>query len=1422
MSDYSAEASHLNPLYISSGQSKKAGLGSTILPSAPSKGREWKLSYKLELCLFVFTYACSCLALVYVNQQAGGKWVDHHRLGFISLALAFSILSTEVFRNFKKTVGNLKKGNRVIRNLFVFYFFVFLVLAIDPTLNVSPEGNIKSSTNVDLKTKSCIVIEKRGWRSTCIQNIMTNGRPFVAIDGLVKENISAADRIETLEGIDLFYSKVMAEIVNPLVSGSFSKECFAAVTSSLCMELFQTCDQFCDPLSQCPSKCSSYDAKCKTAEEKEAVKTLEEQLRDLKNLDSNYVSFVRNTVEWEKRKETNYKMLGTFETFFSNLAGQLHAEIETLHMGNCISGGYPCWYVNGSKSEFKHQSDHQGHQGRCDPGDLEQSSKTGDRDDTITLPVMSGTSTFWVGLAFVTLSFLINSYYVLRQNIKVLLVERSFKWKKQGSIEKYTVKLSNAQRAVLVWCGLWSGLVSSSVLYYCISKEKIASKKADEYIGERMMVYWWLYFLYTVFVLTSMGSVRQFASAVRGVSHAKKKKKRRKKTIMCLQLYKSYQNLFSLSRGRFAFVKIAATEAWEVLLQFLGFATMCQTSHVSYTIVALGLLFLNITISPLLILNHDRIDIWASEQWRNRFSLASFDQLVNDNGDKWGRIAVSGFDSLIDLGFLFNNILGMTLWNVDEEYVNVEWEVNMSIIWPAMSIGLRMRSIKRALIRTVSRLERTRSELKLKTGVSRRFGMSANTLEQIQRKLEMAKRVAVTIVVLMGTVGIGTITYNLVGVSYNCSREMTPVLWDKAQPKKMFQKGIWELPSCGYGSIKTIVVPPHSNVQEIPEIIGECKNLAQLELPYNGIKSLPKGLLKLQKVSLLNLEGNPAGKKLYIDDIEIYSIHSKTPRDHEFPTKIMCDHLKDSLVEISAKANRIKHVNKCIKNFKRLRLLNLENNLLGSTALPNEFFHLGDGVRYFFGGNPIAHNVSFANWNICSKTNSPVSCKNENKKLEKIVAFIKSNFHQSMEHIDLSGNMVVNGLVVRDVLDNCTRLKRLDVSNNQIASMLGVPGEWDRGDLYKANMWNRLEEIKMDGNPVTVVDLSLAQYFEIRPNLLIHMMGWKIQNILWGRRHLTVMPFRVLEKSSETINMIDLRHKIDGTILNAGSRLSPKYFCKFKNLQIFMVHRKLLGDRPMTSVPNCLEKLVTLLVQDYSLNKIQQQSFQLDNYTWPSFFWNYYDLRVTLSRWGGKGLYDIPPPVGFSNATRIELKYLVYRSPINRFKFDLFPRLRTLKLYRSNLAGPVPSWRSDILQTMDLRVNALSGTVPAGLFSNPNLKVLDLSDNPGINGTLPMANLSAIECLHLHGTSIAGNVPRKYFEDISGLLSLPNSYTNMSSLSSEEPEECSSDKSVCTYANMECQVKKLRDETTAVLCVKKNGNHAACGSFDVNGTWKIG
>ena len=127
MSDYSAEASHLNPLYISSGQSKKAGLGSTILPSAPSKGREWKLSYKLELCLFVFTYACSCLALVYVNQQAGGKWVDHHRLGFISLALAFSILSTEVFRNFKKTVGNLKKGNRVIRNLFVFYFFVFLV-----------------------------------------------------------------------------------------------------------------------------------------------------------------------------------------------------------------------------------------------------------------------------------------------------------------------------------------------------------------------------------------------------------------------------------------------------------------------------------------------------------------------------------------------------------------------------------------------------------------------------------------------------------------------------------------------------------------------------------------------------------------------------------------------------------------------------------------------------------------------------------------------------------------------------------------------------------------------------------------------------------------------------------------------------------------------------------------------------------------------------------------------------------------------------------------------------------------------------------------------------------------------------------------------------------------------------------------------
>ncbi len=616
----------------------------------------------------------------------------------------------------------------------------------------------------------------------------------------------------------------------------------------------------------------------------------------------------------------------------------------------------------------------------------------------------------------------------------------------------------------------------------------------------------------------------------------------------------------------------------------------------------------------------------------------------------------------------------------------------------------------------------------------------------------------------------------------------------------------------------------------------------RLELPYNGIKSLPKGLLTLQKVTMLNLEGNPAATKLYIDDIGLYSNYSETPRDHVFPTPIMCNFLKGSLVEISAKGNQIRHVNKCIKDFASLRLLNLENNLLGAgpdpdLALPIEFFEVSDNVQSLFRKNPMEKAISFANWNLCSKVNYLESCEH---KLEKVVAFIKSHFHRSMEHIDFSGNTLVSGQVVRGILDNCTRLKRLDISKNKIASMLGVPpeksdkDEWDRGDLYKANTWNYLEEINMDGNPVTVMDLSLAQYFELRPDLALHMAGWSLNKIAWGGRRMTLLPFRVLDKSSTNIILIDLRRNSNLShvpILNAD-KLSPDYFCKFQRLKILMVHRSFFGDRSLGAIPKCFETLGTFLLQDHV--NISNTAAK-DNYTWPPFFWKYSDLKLGLRRWSGKGLYDIPAPVTFGNATSIEIRGIGHPSPIHRFRLALFPKLRVLRFTKSNLFGTLTAaWKSDQLEILDLRDNSLSGPIPRELLSNPKLKVATLYANP-INGTLPLlksSEVSSIECLHLYNTGIEGYIPRVYFENIMGMISLPILFDNVSNLSSTPPEHCYTNNNTqgCRYKDMYCQFEKIDrglddtfnpDHLDAILCLKRNGVFRNCASKDNDNIWTL-
>merc|ERR1711871_898851 len=161
--------------------------------------------------------------------------------------------------------------------------------------------------------------------------------------------------------------------------------------------------------------------------------------------------------------------------------------------------------------------------------------------------------------------------------------------------------------------------------------------------------------------------IRKTAFLIREAMETKKKKR---KTVL-YQLSNAYQALFGLRYGAFFFGKIAIIEATEIILQILSLNENSKEANLEYIVVAVTLIFLNTTISPVLMV------------MRNNKKCG---------GNRAMKLCIYLYDSLIDLLYIANNVYrGGELMNS----ANVKIFTNLALIHPSISLLLRARSVHR-------------------------------------------------------------------------------------------------------------------------------------------------------------------------------------------------------------------------------------------------------------------------------------------------------------------------------------------------------------------------------------------------------------------------------------------------------------------------------------------------------------------------------------------------------------------------------------------------------------------------------------------------------------------------------------------------------------------------------------------------------
>ncbi|KAJ9169941.1 hypothetical protein P3X46_018082 [Hevea brasiliensis] len=162
---------------------------------------------------------------------------------------------------------------------------------------------------------------------------------------------------------------------------------------------------------------------------------------------------------------------------------------------------------------------------------------------------------------------------------------------------------------------------------------------------------------------------------------------------------------------------------------------------------------------------------------------------------------------------------------------------------------------------------------------------------------------------------------------------------------------------------------------------------------------------------------------------------------------------------------------------------------------------------------------------------------------------------------------------------------------------------------------------------------------------------------------------------------------------------------------------------------------LNLAYNDFNYSQIPSQIGLLSSLT-----------RLNLS--GSDFSGQIPPQVlNLSSLISLDLSYnyqVKLHKPSLRDLVQKFTNLKVLHLSEVNISSTIPDILANFSSLESLRLSycGLRGEFPIDIFQLPNLKILDISDNPDLKGHLPSFELgSLLKSLILFGTNFVGELP---------------------------------------------------------------------------------